>query len=221
MPLGPTLPSPAIPRRARTTALALNHLQALAEVLVTSDSRRRLGWFSDAWNDVSDWVVDGVEATGDALVSAAEGVAEFIGNAADAFLTPIRALISTIETQMENLLGQLTSFFRQAIEGSLSALSKMGEEAADRFKTAMLTMLRSCVTQAVTHANLTQAGWNPRQVGVPTCLIGPPGGCSRNAVWERSWNYQGNSSGNSSGNSPMWESMQMQLTVSHFHSCCG
>ena len=105
-----------------------------------------------------------------------------------ALLTPIRDLINTIETEMENLLGTLETYFKKAIEELLSALSEVGEQVAAALKKAMLEILESCVTGLV-----------------PSCLIGPPGGCGDPP----------------SGNSPGWESKLMQLTVSHFHSCCG
>ena len=68
-------------------------LQALAELLVTSDSRRRLGWFSNAWDVVvaeTSTVVTAVDATGDAFtsagnwaVTAAEDVADWFEGAVD------------------------------------------------------------------------------------------------------------------------------------------
>ena len=123
-------------------------------------------------------IVNGLTVVWDKAVREAEAVGQ-------AFLTPIKALISTIETKMEELLGTLENYFKKAIEELLGALSEVGEEVATALKRAMHEILESCVSGFV-----------------PSCLIGPPGGCG-------------------DGNLPVWESELMELTVSHFHSCCG
>ena len=87
-----------------------------------------------------------------------------------ALLTPIRDLINTIEMEMDHLLGTLGTYFKKAIEELLSALSEVGEQVAAALKKAMLEILESCVTGLV-----------------PSCLIGPPGGCGDPPVRELSW----------------------------------
>ena len=58
------------------------HLQALAEVLETSNSRRRLGWFSDALDAGAGAVGAGADAVGagaDAVGAAVVGAGNFVG----------------------------------------------------------------------------------------------------------------------------------------------
>ena len=137
-------------------------MQALAEVLETSNSRRRLGWLSDTWDGV-------VEVIGDEVIDPAGAWIEgAIADVGQAILTPITALINGIKTQIENLFDELTVFFRQAIESLLATVGDVGRLVADVVKGAMQGLNENC------------------GVEIPSCLIGPPEGCEDESspVWE-------------------------------------
>ena len=110
------------------------------------------GFIEDACNEI----VRGVKATWSKMKNTAVKAAK---DAGQALLTPIRALISTLETQMEVLVGQLKMFFKDAIEILLGDLEEVAITVADAVKGAMLGLLETCFD-------------------IPgSCLIGPPEGC--------------------------------------------